>query len=81
MPIDDPAREIARRIHLAQAGPQPSLAGPLIPVMVVGAICTDMLIPAMTMLNCAAPLAGFLLAWAWDETGEGRATDGAVSAF
>jgi len=79
--IDDPAREIALRIRLAKAGPQPSLVGPLIPVMLAGALLTDMLMPAMTLLNCVAPLAGFGLAWLWDEPGDGRATDGAVSAF
>lgn len=79
--IDDPAREIAQRIALAEAGPQPSLVGPLIPVMLVGAVLTDALLPALSLLNCAAPLIGFGLAWAWDDHAEGRATDGAVSAF
>lgn len=79
--IDDPAREIAHRLRLAEAGPQPSLVGPLIPVMLVGAIITDTLMPLMSLLFCAAPVVGFVLAWVWDDRSEGRATDGGVSTF
>ena len=79
--ITDPEREVARRIRLAEAGPQPSLAGPLIPVMLVGAILTDTLIPLMALLNCAAPAVALALAFVWIDEDEGRATDGAVNAF
>lgn len=79
--IQDPAREIAHRLQLAQDGPRPSLVGPLIPVMLVGALLTDTLLPALSLLHCAAPLAGFILASFWDDAEDGPGRDGAVSAF
>lgn len=79
--IYDPAREIEHRLQLAQDGPRPSLVGPLIPVMLVGALLTDTLLPAISLLHCAAPLAGFVLAAMWNDMKDGRDTDGAISAF
>jgi hypothetical protein len=81
MTIRDPEREIAYRLRLAEAGPQPSLLGPLIPVIVAMLLVTDTLLPAMSLLNCVAPLAGFILAWMWDETPEAATMEGAVASF
>ncbi len=74
----DPAREIAHRVELAQAGPRPSLVGPLIPVLLAVLLATDTLLPAMSLLNCAAPLAGFILAWMWDDSPEDAEMEGAI---
>jgi hypothetical protein len=81
MAIKDPQREIDYRLRLAQAGPQPSLFGPVIPVLIAILLATDTLLPAVGLLNCAAPLAGFVLAGIWDETADGAGSDGAMASL